>query len=312
MSRIRLIWIFLMLVLAATIASAQDGELEGIPATLYQTVNVRTGPDTRYEIVAQVTEGDTVSVIGREGDASRWLQVVLPDGAQGWVPSYFLVFEADPMGLPIVDQEVEAAEASSDVLVTAYGQVNVRSGPGIVHDIIGQLEVDMQARALARSNPHNDWLYIETESLSGWVAYFTVQVQGDPSTLPVRVPDASGQELVAPAMMVAPRFNTVLRAEPALEAPEIGQVPFGSTVMPLARSEASEWLYVAFENTAGWAAVELFDITPESVEELPLYSPDVDYFASATLQAVAPTPEAILEATPEATLEATPEATAAA
>ena len=62
--------------------------------------------------------------------------------------------------------------------IIAFGRVNVRSGPSITYSVVGQLEVEDEAPVTARSNYNNDWLYIENESISGWVAYFTVTVRG--------------------------------------------------------------------------------------------------------------------------------------
>jgi uncharacterized protein YgiM (DUF1202 family) len=224
---VRTLLMLIILLLPAVTAEAQ-AQTGGIPATLYQTVNVRSGPDTRFEIVGQVTEGDTVQVVGREGEASRWLQVVLPDGTLGWIPSFYLVFESDPGSLPVIDSSLENAGDSAGVTIQAYGQVNVRSGPGIAYDITGQLDVNDSATALARSSEQNDWLYIENTALSGWVAYFTVQVEGDPAVLPVRVPDAGSPDLVSPAVLIETRFNTRLRSEPSLDSASVGLIAFAS------------------------------------------------------------------------------------
>jgi uncharacterized protein YgiM (DUF1202 family) len=288
-----------ILLLPAVTAGAQ-AQTDSIPATLYQTVNVRSGPDTRYEIVGQVTEGDTVQVVGREGEASRWLHVVLPDGTVGWIPSFYLVFESDPGGLPLIDSSLENVGESAEVTIQAYGQVNVRSGPGIAYDIIGQLDVDDSATALARSSEQNDWLYIENDALSGWVAYFTVQVQGDPSVLAVRVPDAGSAGLVSPTVLIETRFNTLLHSEATLESASVGQVDFNSRVTPLAKSADSEWLYVAHEDVTGWATADLFTISREALDALPFYSPDVDYLATPAAPDAEATETPLLIATEEA------------
>ena len=64
---------------------AQDAD---ITATAYQTVNVRSGPGTQFEIVGQLNVGDKVSVLGRESTASRWLAIPLPDGQQAGLGRY--------------------------------------------------------------------------------------------------------------------------------------------------------------------------------------------------------------------------------
>jgi uncharacterized protein YraI len=273
----RLLLLLFAMLPFATVALAQDDAVE---ATLYQTVNVRTGPDTRFEIVAQVSAGDTVLLTGRGEQGSLWLRVELMDGAVGWVPSYLLIFEGDIADLPVVgadDEEGSTAGGSGVVMVTAYGTVNVRSGPSIIEEIVAQLDVGDEARALARSNERNDWLYVENTALTGWVAYFTVDVQGDPRTLPLRVPDIATEDLVDPRELITTLFNVQLRAEPSLDAEVVGLLDFNTDVTAFARGDNPAWLYIGTDALRGWAAAELFDISLGHLEALPTYSEDATY-----------------------------------
>ena len=52
-------------------ATAAQQPAEGIPGTIYQTVNVRSEPGARYEIVGQLAQGDQVMVTGRSGEGSE-------------------------------------------------------------------------------------------------------------------------------------------------------------------------------------------------------------------------------------------------
>lgn len=302
------LWLFCILLPVAGAVTAQD---ETFQATLYQTVNVRSGPDTRYEIVGQVTAGDTVSVTGRGAGDSLWVQVELTgaDVTVGWVPSYLLIFEGELSDVPVVGADSpdtsEDSEGGTMVMVTAYGTVNVRSGPSIIEDIIAQLDVGDEARALARSNERNDWLYVENTSLTGWVAYFTVDVDGDPRTLPLRVPDIATDDLVHPRELVATLFNVQLRAEPSAEAEEVGVLDFDTEVTAFARADDPSWIYVGTEALRGWGATELFDITLEHLEALPTYSEDAVYELLPTEddnaeQADAPASDPVSEAEPTA------------
>jgi uncharacterized protein YraI len=318
----KLSMLLICILLAAAPVAAQDEDIE---ATLYQTVNVRSGPDTRFEIVQQVKAGDQVQVVGRGDDDGLWLQVELAGGALGWVPSYLLIFEGDVTTLPLVgalpdEGEEQETEGPGVVIVTAYGTVNVRSGPSIIEDIVAQLDIGDQARALARSNERNDWLFVENTALSGWVAYFTVYVQGDPTRLPLRVPDVATDDLVHPQDLITTLFNTRLHAEPALDSETVGVLDFGTEVTPFARAIDPTWIYVGTEALRGWGTADLFDITVEHLEALPTYSEDAVYELVSGEHAEpdpAPTAEAedepAAEVTPfifipaaEATAEATP------
>src|SRR5262249_33346977 len=157
-----------------------------------------------------------VQIDGRDQD-SKWLHVVLPDGKSGWLPIFVLIINGDMDNLPVVTAQ-STPEAQANVMVVSYGRVNVRSGPGIQYDIVGQLDVSDQAEAVARSSGDTDWLLIRFDGQEGWVAYFTVNVQGDAQALPVLVPDNSGESLIAPSSLLHTRFNVRLHETPELDS----------------------------------------------------------------------------------------------
>lgn len=247
-----------------------------VSGTVYQTANVRSGPDTRFEIVGQLSAGDLVSIDSRSSDA-RWLHVVLTSGASGWLPVFALIIDGDVVDIPVFEpDEVTSPEATpepgspSGVSVVSYGRVNVRVGPGIGYEILGQLDVDEEADAIARSTESSDWLLIRFDDTEGWVAYFTVRVQGDALTLPVLVPDDSGQSLIPPSLRVRARFNVRLHGTPEVNTPVTAIVPFDTEVTALGRSEDGDWLFVNFDEETGWGATQLFNIARQTVQELPV------------------------------------------
>ncbi len=268
--------IALMATAAATTVAAQTA----IPVTgsVYQTTNVRSGPDTRYQIVGQLSAGDRVRISGQDGDG-RWLRVVLPTAATGWLPVFALILDGDLSDVPVIEDAASAGTVvpNADVSVISYGRVNVRSGPGIGYEIVGQLDVDEQATVVARSNRQNDWLLIqlnETEAGSiteGWVAYFTVNVQGDPRALPVLVPDSSGEALIPPSRLLRALFNVRLHDAPQLEAPVTLIVRFDSEVTPIGRNASGDWVFVGYADQTGWGVTQLFDITRDELAALPIY-----------------------------------------
>ena len=53
-----------------------------------QRANVRSGPSTQYEVIGQLTQGEEVSVLERDGS---WLLVRLEgDGFEGWISASLL------------------------------------------------------------------------------------------------------------------------------------------------------------------------------------------------------------------------------
>lgn len=246
-------------------AGAQD---ESVTAMAYGTVNVRSGPGARYEIVGQLAAGDRVPVDGRNEDGD-WLHIILTFGQNGWVAAFTVLVDGNILELPVTS---EAAEDNGDeVTVTAYGVVNVRSGPGMNYPITAQLEAGDTLPVMGRSGTSNDWLYVQQEDVQGWVAYFTVTLAGNVEGLPIFAVD--GSEVIVPEnSVVRTRFNVRLRASASVSAAVLEVVPFNSLVRPLARNDEGDWLYVLYKQTSGWGLAQLFDIGDDQLEALPLYN----------------------------------------
>jgi uncharacterized protein YgiM (DUF1202 family) len=256
----------LLLSALATAQTAPDGTVDG-------TANLRAAPDPRAEIVGQLDAGAAVSLLGRDA-TGRWLSVEAANAVSGWLPLFAVLTEADILALPVV-VSAEATPEAGDVHIEAYGRVNVRAAPTVTAEVVGQLDGGEVLPALARDSDANNWLLIalpDAPDVQGWVAYFTVGVEGDPNQLPVLTVDAA-DALVLPEALVSARFNARLHTEPALASPTLVVVPFGEQVEPLARTADGAWLYVRFGETVGWGAARLFDLSSRQAGALPVYAP---------------------------------------
>src|SRR5215208_5349565 len=89
--------------------------------------------------------------------------------------------------------------AQEEVIAQAYATVNVRSGPGTLYDIIGQLTSDNEVQITGRNDDESNWLRIDFEGRDGWVAYFTVSVFGNTEQLPVVTPRNIQEGVPSPA-----------------------------------------------------------------------------------------------------------------
>ena len=278
--RLMRVTLFLMAAfLISTAVSAQDEVI----AQAYRTVNVRSGPGTQYDIIGQLTNGDEVRVVGRSDQESDWLQIEYSSGT-GWV-AYFTVTVLSAVDkLPIVDtagsllstptptlDSGNSVQASGDLYVTAFRRVNVRSGPGLVHDQIGELEPGDTADITGRT-ADNQWLQINFNGQPGWVAYFVVTVTGSlnsASVVDLPVDNQVTPEPTAPPQIVT-RYNINMRAEPMLDAALVTVVPFGTTLTPEARSDNGDlWLQVAYEGQIGWLLTSLVNVSG-NIKSLPV------------------------------------------
>jgi uncharacterized protein YgiM (DUF1202 family) len=79
----------------------------------------------------------------------------------------------------------QTAVSGNGVTVQPFRDTNVRSGPSVTYDVIDVLLQGQTVEATGRSDVFSNWLQVNLGARRGWVAYFTVAVDGDISTLPI-------------------------------------------------------------------------------------------------------------------------------
>jgi hypothetical protein len=119
----------------------QDG---GVKATVTgSVVNLRSGPGTAYGVITRVKEGDSLTAIAKNADAS-WLQVTAA-GKQGWVSAQYVNAAGSVAGLPEVKVAAppkaasapKAAAAPRSTAVTGFFDYGIQFDPGNVGESVG-------------------------------------------------------------------------------------------------------------------------------------------------------------------------------
>lgn len=252
-------------------------------ARAYRTVNVRNGPGTQYDIIGQLNSGNEVQITGRSDDDSDWLRVDF-QGSEGWVAYFTVTLLGVTDSLPIVSPLISRTTApvlpastptvaSSQLYITAYRTVNVRSGPGIEYVPIGNLEAESTADVTGRTSD-NEWLQIDFGGQSGWVGFFTVSLTGELDDLEtIDAPIAAVTEIPeSNTIEVSTRYNVNLHQSPALSSPVIAIVPFSTSLQADARSdENGSWLRVIDNGQSGWLIATLVDAKSD-IGDLPIDS----------------------------------------
>jgi hypothetical protein len=67
-------------------------------------INVRGGPSTDDVLITGLSDGETLTAIGRNADGT-WLQVALTDGSAGWVSAELVAAQGEVETLNIIDPE---------------------------------------------------------------------------------------------------------------------------------------------------------------------------------------------------------------
>lgn len=118
-------------------------------------LNVRSGPSTTFPVVQTMTLQDAYPLVETEGD---WLEIRLAENVTGWVATW----------LTTTTQESKSYATRSVTQVTiATPILNVRSGPGVDNQQIGQLQNGDIVTVL---EVKDNWYKIEYNGSVGWVA----------------------------------------------------------------------------------------------------------------------------------------------
>ncbi len=221
--------------------------------TIPELMNVRTGPGLTYNIVTTVPVGTQGYIYGidpnddwfhieLEGFETRvWVYQDLTTviGSLAGVKLYTLQEIAQLLGTP-------GADGSVPLAITVPITMNVRTGPGLLYDIVGVVPQGTQGRIFG-IDPNNDWFQIELEGLDTlvWVYQDLTTVIGSLAG----VKWVTLEELaLLPAAITQPALLNA-RAGPGLTYDILTTIPQGT------------WTKITGIDTLGeWYRVELDDL----------------------------------------------------
>ncbi|MGJ3237129.1 MAG: SH3 domain-containing protein [Anaerolineae bacterium] len=192
-----------ILILSSIAVNAQDGNARVID--MAETLNVRSAPSGRADIVGEVASGTPLNVVGRVS-SNRWYQVSTLDGSvSGWVASGFVNLLVARANVPIVDAPTppppvsDVSPPSTDAPAPTNPQTpgtdgangsisvlaaNVRASDSTRAAIIGQLNNGTPVNAIGRNRAGN-WLQITYGDGQGWVFASLVSLRVARATLPI-------------------------------------------------------------------------------------------------------------------------------
>lgn len=114
-----------------------------------EDINMRSGPGTYYNVLYKLGSGMPLDVIKRSGD---WLNIRDFEGDTGWVHQ-------------------NTVSSAPQVIVKAnknmQSQINIRSGPGIDHEIIAKAHYGVVFKKLGEEG---QWVQVEHgPEVKGWI-----------------------------------------------------------------------------------------------------------------------------------------------
>jgi SH3-like domain-containing protein len=139
--------VFLAVLLLTNTVYGQQRSFPYVAKPTVSEVNVRSGPSVNFETLTRLSSGQSVVVLDH---SYSWYKIRLPLDAKSFISSEFVSMIDDGEG------EVTGS------------RVNVRSGPGLIHTILGQAKKGDRVYVV---DEHEEWLRIEPlDGTFGWVA----------------------------------------------------------------------------------------------------------------------------------------------
>ncbi len=162
--------------------------------------------------------------------AAPQVQSLFVDGAlrqnTGGEPGGELVRVTPVPGTPTATPTITPTPTPEGVyaIVTTY-RLNVRTGPGMDYDVIGQYKVDDVLRPVGASADFS-WLVVPFRGTTGWVAAYLVDLHGDLNTLPVVAPPPTPTPAPTATSTISPFADLVIDAAAVEPARPVSGQPF--------------------------------------------------------------------------------------
>ena len=195
-----------------TVAATLAPEINGVPlinTTIAVTANLRSGPGTNFDIVAQGDPGQPVQIAAISEDGQWYL---LATGA--WIANFLLTEQptnaptvndqilqaiqgVTPSPTPAVEATPEAPAATGVVTPTVTVDANLRAGPGTEFEILGGTITGQEINIVGR-NADGTWFRLDN---GGWV--LGTLIANPPALDTVPVVNNDGTSVEAPAAPTA-------------------------------------------------------------------------------------------------------------
>jgi ABC-type branched-subunit amino acid transport system substrate-binding protein len=135
-----------------------------------------------------------------------------------------------PAVLPNITPTPVPTNTPEGVFITITNpRQNVRSGPSIQYDILGQMSEGEQARVIGATIDYT-WVVIDFRGQQGWLATYLLEVFGELNTVPIIAPPPTPTIGVTPTPTPAPEADIVIDAAGVLPSPIVPGQPFTVSV----------------------------------------------------------------------------------
>ena len=161
---------------AAQTATASQVERTGTVTTNGSRLNLRDGSGTDHNIIGQLPNGDTVSIVGEE---NGWYQVVVPEKSGYVSGQYLTVSENTANDSTESDADTEAADASTEADSTETGSPLTPDGNLELVDDVTQESDGKQFITVQSKNDNTFYIVIDRDKDTDNVYFMNLVDEAD-------------------------------------------------------------------------------------------------------------------------------------
>jgi uncharacterized protein YraI len=145
-------------------------------------INVRTEPSVNGSILDILPFSTPFAAVGRNA-SNNWIQIDT-GSTRGWVAAWVVVASANTIDLPVTSDSTEVNPFPGTITARGVANVNIRNSPTNAAATNGVLPGGTSVPLLARTTT-SDWVRVEYNGISGWMASWVIVATADINNLPV-------------------------------------------------------------------------------------------------------------------------------
>lgn len=245
-------------------------------------LNIRSGPSNQHSILFVVSQGQALSLVGRNSDAT-WLNVRV-NGKLGWASAAFILTDHNinllpdtsgsapgqatatpsqtPTGAPSASATptgtlqptaipTATPDGSSPTARVKTGRLNVRAGAGAGYKVVATVSYWDLLTLLGR-NANASWVKVRTAgNVEGWVS--SLYIVAAPGVSVYDLPVLA--DVVPLGIIVAGTAN--VRSGPGINHGVLFTLNYGELVNLVARSGGTAWIKITYNGQTGWVGSDL-------------------------------------------------------
>lgn len=241
-------------------------ELYAIVASELSTLNLRSGPSTAYEVIAEIPRGTLIVVTsyGSTWCAVRWGSLT------GYVMTEYLSFDPDE---PTSGPAATNPPAGSLALTLANADLHEAGS-----DSSAVLLMIPSGEKVTVLSWGDEWTQVTYVGLTGYLQTELLQLYQDQQTEGPATPTSTPTPSATPVPTFTPvnaaatvLMNAQLRQEPDTGSELLGTIPAGATVS--VTLTGAYWSQIAYEGTTGWVLTSQLHMTDQEPTPTPSPSP---------------------------------------